>query len=177
MFKLSLKSFRPRRGMTLVELMIVVAVIGVLATIASVSYSKYVKSAKVTKLKQYAMDVARGQEQYRSRQNAYYPIGGGNLTLDKNTTGNDANIWKQILEFNHALEPNITIETESGVGGACNICEGIDPILSENGSDVAWYAVRVRQPLNPANEANLNAQTAIILHSDLLQPVVLREGQ
>lgn len=178
MFKLSPMSIRFKRGMTLVELMIVVAVIGVLASIASVSYVKYVKQAKITKLKQYAMDVSRGQEQYRARHNVYYPRAGGSFTLTDATTAADKNIWSQILEFNHALEAGITVETESGIGGACGICEGIDPTVTEGTTDLAWYAVRVSQPLNPANNGlAADKVTAIILTSDQLQPVVLREGQ
>lgn len=176
MFNLSPMSLRSNRGMTLVELMIVVAVIGVLATIASVSYSKYVQSAKITKLKQYAMDVSRGQEQYRARHNVYYPRTGGSIELTSVSPDNDKKIWTQLLEFNHNLETGVTVETESGIGGACSICEGVDPTFTDGTTSLAWYAVRVSQPFKTGNTGADNV-TAVILTSDQLQPVVLREGQ
>ncbi|MBA2662910.1 MAG: prepilin-type N-terminal cleavage/methylation domain-containing protein [Bradymonadaceae bacterium] len=166
-------SFSPKslclrpKGLTLVELMIVVAILGVLATIASVSFTKYVKQGKITKLKQYAMDVSRGQEQYRARNNTYWPPAKGTSTFSATTK----TAWNQLLEFNHTLEAGITIETESGQGNNCGICEGVLP--ADNA--VWWYAVRVRQPLTSGTA--LADQTAIVYHSQIPAPVVIREGK
>ena len=65
---------KARRGMTLVELMIVVAIIGVLASLAGVAFNRQVKRAKITKLEQYAMEIAKGQEDFYSRHGVYYPV-------------------------------------------------------------------------------------------------------
>ena len=72
----ALQQLKNRRGMTLVELMIVVAIIGVLASIGGVAFMRQLKTAKITRLKEFTMDAARGQRDMFSRHGAYYPFDG-----------------------------------------------------------------------------------------------------
>lgn len=150
------------RGFTLVELMIVVAIVGVLATIASVAYTKYVKRTKIAKLKQYAMDVAAGQEQYKSRNSAY---------LDAGQYSSNATKFENLLGFKQPnLPPSIVVDSQAGDGstsGACGtFCEGYDPPSGE-----IWYAVKVTQDM----DGNSQTDTTVILHNGLEQPMVLNE--
>jgi len=153
------------RGFTLVELMIVVAIIGILAAIGGVAYTKYVKSAKITQLKQYAMEVANAQEQYKSQNSGYFkPATPATPYAEGNTE------WERLLGFSKKglAAQGITVFTEAGgAAGPCSICDGVDPSFS-----TIWYAVRVRQDFKSGD----GAATTIILHNELPSPVLLNEG-
>jgi prepilin-type N-terminal cleavage/methylation domain-containing protein len=148
-------------GFTLVELMIVVAIVGVLAAVAGVAYVKYTKSAKITQLKQYAMDVAAGQEQYKSRNSAY---------LDAGDYASNGTKYEKLLGFNATLEPDTTIETKAGTGQSgdtCDaFCEGSAPPSGQ-----IYYAVKVTRDLDDDETED----TIVLYHNGLKQPVVLNE--
>lgn len=153
------------RGFTLVELMIVVAIIGILAAIGGVAYTKYVKSAKITQLKQYAMEVASAQEQYKSQNSGYFnPSNPATPYAEGNTE------WERLLGFSKKglAAQGITVFTEAGgASGTCSICDGVDPSFN-----TIWYAVRVRQDFKTGDDK----ATTIILHNELPGPVLLNEG-
>jgi prepilin-type N-terminal cleavage/methylation domain-containing protein len=161
------RALKHRRGMTLVELMIVVAVIAVLAAIGSMSYTKYVKSAKIGQLEQFAMEVANAQEQYRSHNSKFLGY------EDSISYASDEDLFVDILGFSkpNLAEQDITVETESGPSGTgvtCGICEGVGPDDPES----MWYAVRVTQDLTTSEDDD----TTIIIHSELSRPMRLNEG-
>lgn len=157
------------RGMTLVELMIVVAIIAVLAAIGGVSYTKYVTSAKIGKLKQYAMEVESAQQQYKSQNSGYYNLKGEEYKAG--ITGDPKKKWEQVLGFSHkGLESTVRINTLAGPPlNACSICEGVVPDFTK-----IWYAVIVTQDMD--GDAS-NDPTTIVLHNNIEQPMVLNEGQ
>lgn len=60
-----------QRGMTLIELMIVVVIVGILSAIAFPAYQAYVNRAKRTEAKTLLMEVAARQERYYFDNNEY----------------------------------------------------------------------------------------------------------
>ncbi len=60
-----------QRGVTLIELMIVVVIVGILASIAYPSYSDYVSRARRTDGKTFLMDIAARQERFYADRNSY----------------------------------------------------------------------------------------------------------
>ncbi len=152
------------RGLTLVELMIVVAIIGILAALGSVAYGRYIKSAKIEKLQQMALDVQSGQERFRSRNNVYW--NGGPWSA-----GAVATNYTNLLDFSKdVLPPETTLNTQAWVGGigTCTICQGAPFDATQSG-----YAVVVTQDLSVNDAAN----TTIIVTNSTESPLLLFEGQ
>ncbi|KAA1171712.1 prepilin-type N-terminal cleavage/methylation domain-containing protein [Marinobacter salinexigens] len=65
-------------GITLIELMIVVAIIGIIAAIALPSYSRYVENARAADAKSALMSLANAMERYHTQNNTYVGAAVGN---------------------------------------------------------------------------------------------------
>ena len=65
-----------RRGLTLIELMIVVAILSVLAAIAVVSYGAYTRRARAAQLSELLGNIATAQESFRQFTGAYFDTEG-----------------------------------------------------------------------------------------------------
>ncbi len=63
--------FFNKKGMTLIELMIVVAIVGILASVAVVVYSNVRSKGYVTEAKQALMTIYQEQENYRAEHGTY----------------------------------------------------------------------------------------------------------
>ena len=154
-----------QKGVTLVELMIVVAIIGILASIGSIAYGKYIRSGKISALEQIAMQVGAGQERYRARNNGYYPIAGGAVPY----LGNEQ-LYQNLLDFNQQIVGDITITTEAwdGTGPICNIC---GPVFTPN-TAIAGYAVVVTRDL----DTGIATDTTVLFGSQTTNPILTNEG-
>jgi type IV pilus assembly protein PilE len=62
---------KQQRGMTLIELMIVVAIVAILASIAIPAYSQYVMRAKRTDATSALLRIAAAQERFYMQNNTY----------------------------------------------------------------------------------------------------------
>jgi type IV pilus assembly protein PilE len=61
------------RGVTLIELMIVVAIVAILALVAYPSYTRYVVKANRAEAQSFLMDVAQRQQQFIMSERRYAP--------------------------------------------------------------------------------------------------------
>ena len=66
-----------KRGVTLIEVMIVTAIIGVLAGLAYVGYGRYVRSAKMTEAYNMVNGIKAAQEHYKTETGFYADVSGG----------------------------------------------------------------------------------------------------
>jgi prepilin-type N-terminal cleavage/methylation domain-containing protein len=151
---------RTRRGLTLVELMIVVAIVGVLAALGGMSYTKYVVKGKLTEMSQWAMDIDRGQEQYFARNSEYYaPLTPFTSTI----SDNDRRYWTNLLEFDAAVPADVTIQVWAGIGNeTCPPCELHDSPDARGADGGAWFAILVE---------NAELDHSIFHHSELRRPI------
>ena len=73
---------KANRGMTLIELMVVVAIIGILATIAYPSYEAYIIRSNRSAAQQLMLKIASREEQYRLDAKSYTATLGGTTGLN-----------------------------------------------------------------------------------------------
>ena len=68
---LNLRQIKKMRGITLMELMIVVVIVGILAAIAYPNYREFVARAKRTEAKALLLEIAANQERFYLNANRY----------------------------------------------------------------------------------------------------------
>ena len=166
------KSLHNNKGLTLVELMIVVAIVGILASISGVAYFRQVKRAKIAKLEQFAMDAARGQEEFGSRHGLYFPVGPGNIisTIDTTQTA-EFERWQRLLGFSAALPEGVQGVMYAGEAGeGCGGCDTEVTRVANTAS--AWWVVEFNQDMSPGGP-----RTRVLLSSNSQQPVIVNEGE
>ncbi len=109
------------RGMTLVELMVVVAIIGVVAILATVGYARYTRTARTAEATDMIAAIKGAQEAYFSHTGRYLDLSNGL------TPGN--------------LYPKQTPDaTTTAWGSPCSWCKAEWTRLGVNASAPVWFA-------------------------------------
>jgi len=106
--------YRKMRGVTLMELMIVVVIIGILAAIAYPNYRQYVARAKRTEARAALLKIAANQERFYLQNNTYtmdmvllgFPVGTAFITNSNSysisVTAANANNFTAIATYQNA---------------------------------------------------------------------------
>ena len=106
--------YRKMRGITLLELMIVVVIIGILAAVAYPNYRQYAARAKRTEARAALLKIAANQERFYLQNNTYttdmmqlgFPVGAAFISNSKSysvsVTVADANNFTAIATYQKA---------------------------------------------------------------------------
>lgn len=84
------KAYRQMRGVTLLELMIVVVIVGILASIAYPAYQDFVNRAKRNEAKSILLEIAQNQERFYLQNSTYGTLSQLGYTADIITTDSGA---------------------------------------------------------------------------------------
>ncbi len=165
-----------QKGLTLVELMIVIAIIGILSSIAVVAFNRQTERAKIMQLEQYAMDLSRGQQEFYSRHNSYFPIDNAQVPSFTGATPPNTGARftvKQVMGFDHSDIPQeVTVRMSAGSTGE-NCAGAVCPAGIQVDNTTSWYVISVERDLDPASPEN----STVIITSSMEKPMVLFEGQ
>ena len=122
-------------GITLIELMIVVAIIGIIAAIALPSYNRYVENARAADAKSALMSLANAMERFHTQnmtyQGATVGSGAGAIFPAEAPLDSSARFYDLVITSQTATAFRIEAQPKNGQGG------GTIALLS-NGQRVNW---------------------------------------
>ena len=111
--------YRTMRGISLIELLIVIVIIGIMAAIAYPNYRQFAARAKRTEAKAALLQIAQNQERFYLQNNTYttdmtrlgFPVGAGFITdsdsYSVTVTAADANDFAAVATYQR-------VDAESG---------------------------------------------------------------
>jgi len=120
-----------QRGMTLIEIMVVVAILGMLGTIVAVSYVKYLDNSKVEGTKIQMKNIVQALDAYKIQFGAYPTTEEGLQALVAKGVMKDLpkDAWKKEFEYIRTSSSAYTLKSYGADGLAGG--EGNDADLTE----------------------------------------------
>ena len=122
-------------GVTLIELMIVVAIIGIIAAIALPSYNRYIENARAADAKSALMSLANAMERFHTINMTYVGAsvgsGAGDIFPSEAPLDGSAKFYNLVIQSQAATAFRIEAQPKIGQGG------GTIALLS-NGQRVNW---------------------------------------
>jgi prepilin-type N-terminal cleavage/methylation domain-containing protein len=154
-----------QRGLTLVELMVVIVIIGILATVASVSVKKYIASSKTAEAIHMIGSIKAAQENYKDETFTYLNVSPG-ISAASDFYPNNPKPGQQKMNFAgtgagqagwdtlnvHEDAPVLFVyATTAGVAGTKPTATGSDITVTNWPTASAtkpWYVVKARADLD-----------------------------
>lgn len=109
-----MRMMKHMRGITLMELMIVVVIVGILAAVAYPNYREFAARAKRTEAKALLLEIANNQERFYLNANTYGTLGQLNYPADPMVT--DSGSYSVTVTANDAS--NFTAVATNILGGS-----------------------------------------------------------
>ncbi|MDH4125349.1 MAG: type IV pilin protein [Gammaproteobacteria bacterium] len=109
-----MKTFKHMRGVTLMELMIVVVILGILTAVAYPNYREFAARAKRTEAKALLLEIANNQERFYLNANSYGTLAQLNYPADPMVT--DSGSYSVTVVANDAS--NFTAVATNLLGGS-----------------------------------------------------------
>lgn len=124
---------RKQSGVTLIELMIVVAIIGIIAAFALPTYNNYVENARAADAKSALMSLANAMERYHTEKMTYVAaaVGAGGIFPNEAPLDGSAKFYDLVIQSQTATAFRLEAQPKNGQGG------GTIALLS-NGQRVNW---------------------------------------
>ena len=154
-------------GMTLIELMMVVAIIALLAAVALPSYQRYAARGIRSQAQQFLLDIVQAQEQFFLDQRAYATdLGVAAGQLNRTVPAAVAKHYTLVQPFavnNAATPPTYTlvltpIATDNSVGAAAPVPDGS---LIINNLQQHWRSVQQTAAYNSAIDCTWEAPSCV----------------
>ncbi|MBW2735070.1 MAG: prepilin-type N-terminal cleavage/methylation domain-containing protein [Deltaproteobacteria bacterium] len=142
-------------GITLIELMIVVAIIAILTTVAVVGYSKYIRSARIVSARETIGRIQMAQEGYFERTGTYCNATGAGTWQPALAAGFEARAWGTPaaawnLCFGSRMKPDNGKTFFSYEVVASTAPHGLDATATSMGMRAgnAWYYIRAQADMD-----------------------------
>jgi type IV pilus assembly protein PilE len=154
-------------GMTLIELMMVVAIIALLVAVALPSYQRYIARGIRSQGQQFLLDLAQAQEQFFLDQRAYATdLGTTPGLLNRSIPASVAQHYTLVEPFNvnnAATPPTFTLvltpnAADNAVGAAASTPDGS---LILNNLQQHWRSVQITPAYNSAIDCTWEAPTCV----------------
>lgn len=131
--KTAARLLRSQQGMTLIEIMVVVAILGMISTLVAVGYVRYLESSRVNGTKIQMQNLVQALDAYKVQYGSYPSTEEGFAVLQakKVITRVPKDSWQNEFEYIRNSSSSFTIKSYGADGGAGGTENDADIILEQ----------------------------------------------